>query len=136
MEIGAALVELEVDLDVYSDRNGVSVFHGGLEAVVIDCIDCFLVEGRLKAFDDMHILRNAVQIDDESDDAYSLDLLFPPIVAVFGFGGGERDGTRDAVDAVKAIAQISSALRDAAEGEGCVLKWRLLQIKLLDGQGP
>ena len=69
------LVEAEVYGDPDAGVDGLAVFEGGFEAVELDGREGFFVETHAEGLDDARILRVAVGIDNDGDDADALILL-------------------------------------------------------------
>src|SRR5580658_6181520 len=83
------LEQAEVYGDADQHRHGLSVFGSGFEAIAADGFEGFLVETHTQCANDVHILRNAVRVDNDRQHAGPLIFIAARIVGELGFRSDE-----------------------------------------------
>src|ERR1700735_2897649 len=87
----------EVDLDGDQHGHRFAVLRSGLELVAANRFDGFFIESHSKALNDARILRVAVSIHDDRDEADTLILAAARLVGELGLGSVDGNWRYDSV---------------------------------------
>jgi len=84
---GTRLPDLEVYLDRYSDWDGLAIPHRWFEAISFDRFHSILIQAWVECFHHSNILWHALSVDNQRNQAFSVNPLSSRLVRVLRFDG-------------------------------------------------